>query len=214
MRVLLVDDEELALLFLEKMLNKIEGIEIAGKYTNADLAFEDMASLQIDLIFLDMKIGNVHGLNLAQKIISTYRDIEIVFVTAYPQFAVGAFEVNAIDYILKPIQKDRLQVAINKVAEKLELYKHRKQALNQEKSKLTVHKLHSFKLFDFERNIIKWRTRKVKELFTFLCWKKSRIIQLNRRRTAVALTYPLRILLVLLIYWNTNLTFLQQLAQK
>ena len=168
MRVLLIDDEEHALLFLEKMLNKIEGIEIVGKYTNADLAFEDVISLQVDLVFLDMEMGNVHGLDVAREIISKYRDIEIVFVTAYPQFAFGAFEVNAIDYILKPVQQDRLQVAINKVAEKLELYWYRKQALNQEKSKLTVHTLHSFKLFDFDDNVIKWRTRKVKELFIFL----------------------------------------------
>ena len=168
MKVMLIDDELFALDVLEKHLNKLEGIEIVGRYQNPRHAFSDLAKLDVEAIFLDMEMGEVHGIEFAEKIISVYSHIEIIFVTAHPQFALEAFEVNAIDYLLKPVSSKRLKKAIEKTQEKLALYKGRKNSSLQIDQSLFIYTLKSFRLHDSEQNIIKWRTKKVKELFVFL----------------------------------------------
>ncbi len=168
MKVMLIDDELFALDVLEKQLNKVEGIEIVGKYQNPELAFLDLAKLEVEVIFLDMEMGEVHGIEFAEKITAVYSNVEIIFVTAHPEFALEAFEVNAIDYLLKPVSINRLKKAILKTKEKLELYKGRKESPIQTEQSLSIYTMKSFRLLDSEQNIIKWRTKKVKELFVFL----------------------------------------------
>jgi len=168
MKVMLIDDELFALDVLEKQLNKVEGIEIVGKYQNPELAFLDLAKVEVEAIFLDMEMGEVHGIEFAEKITAVYSHIEIIFVTAHPEFALEAFEVNAIDYLLKPVRINRLIKAILKTKEKLELYKGSKESSIPTELPLSIYTMKSFRLLDSEQNVIKWRTKKVKELFVFL----------------------------------------------
>ncbi|MFJ8264133.1 response regulator [Rummeliibacillus sp. NPDC094406] len=168
MRVLLIDDEELSLEVMEIMLHKIPNIEIVGKYNNPIEALKDLDEVQVDVIFLDMEMPSMHGLEFAEKVMGKHSDIEVLFVTAYPQFALEAFEVNAIDYLLKPVSMMRLQKAINKIEEKLVLYQTREQLADQSKSILRGYFMVSFQLIDYQNNEVKWRTKKVKELFAFL----------------------------------------------
>lgn len=168
MRVLLVDDEELSLEVMEIMLNKLDGIEIIGKFTNPIIALEVIEKEQIDVIFLDMEMPGMHGLEIAEKIMEKHSRIEVLFVTAYPQFALEAFEVNAIDYILKPVSMKRLQKAIQKLEDKLILYKNSENLADSSKPVLQASFMGSFRLFDFQKNEVKWRTKKVKELFAYL----------------------------------------------
>ncbi|WP_144512801.1 response regulator [Bacillus sp. FJAT-22090] len=168
MRVLLVDDEEIALDVNEIRLNELEGVEVVGKYTNPYLALEQLEKVDVDVVFLDMEMGGVHGLELAEMITSQYSHLEILFVTAYPQYALEAFEVNAIDYLLKPLNKKRLKKAIEKTQKKLELYKESKNLIEENKLSFYAKTLGSFHLLDGQHNIVKWRTKKVKELFLFL----------------------------------------------
>lgn len=183
MRVLLIDDEELALDVLERMLSKIEGIEIVGKYADPQFAFQELARLQVEVIFLDMDMGEVHGIEFAERLMADYSHIEILFVTAYPQFALEAFEVNAIDYLLKPVSIERLKRAISKTRAKIDVYKVKKEPSMQTAQLLYAYTMNSFRFIDFQQNQVKWRTRKVKELFVFL-WHhrenpihKSRVIE-------------------------------------
>lgn len=171
MRVLLVDDEHLALDIIEVMLKKIDGIEIeiVGKFTNPEKVLAAIKSLKVDVVFLDMEMGPVHGLELAEDIMSRYSYIQIIFVTAHAQFALEAFEVNAIDYLLKPIRSERLVKAVKKAEERLPIYNDKN---HQEGTVVEtmpfVYAMGRFKLVEADKKIIKWRTRKVQELFVFL----------------------------------------------
>lgn len=170
MKVLLIDDEELSLEVMEIMLCKLNDIEIVGKYTNPITALEDLEKVQVDVVFLDMEMPGMHGLEFAEEIVEKYSHIEVLFVTAYPQFALEAFEVNAIDYLLKPVSMKRLQKAIKKIEEKLTLYQSREELVDADTSRQDLYAsfMSSFRLFDYQNDEVKWRTKKVKELFAYL----------------------------------------------
>lgn len=168
MKALLIDDEVLALDVLEIELNKLDDIEIVGKYQDPELAFNDLAKLEVEVIFMDMNMGEVHGIELAEKVKKAYSHIEVIFVTAHAEFALEAFEVNAIDYLLKPVNLNRLRKAVLKTTEKLALNKIRKDIAIQTTEDLYAYTMKSFRFLDSKGNVIKWRTRKVKELFVYL----------------------------------------------
>lgn len=168
MRVLLIDDEVLALNVLASMLTKLDDIVIVGKYTDPEVAYQELSSLQVDVILLDMDMGPIHGIGFAEKLLAEYSHLEIIFVTAHPQFALEAFNVNAIDYLLKPVNMPRLKKAMEKTKEKIDLYYEKKASLMRTNLKLYVYTMNGFRLLDFQNNEVKWRTRKVKELFVFL----------------------------------------------
>lgn len=168
MNVVIIDDEILALSYLEELLRKVDGINVVGKFTDPIIALKKIASLQVDVVFLDMEMGEMHGLEMAEKIMDTFHDIEIVFVTAYSNYALQAFEVNAIDYLMKPVRLDRLTKAIEKARQQINLYHYKNQYHLEANNHLKISSLGSFRLLNGKQSIIKWRTRKVQELFLFL----------------------------------------------
>lgn len=175
MNVILVDDEELALEVLERMLMKIEGIHICGKYTDAGQALKRLDNNDIDVVFLDLEMGGIHGLQFSEVLLSKNIATEIVFVTAYSQYAIEAFEFDAVDYLLKPVSADRLLKAVNKLQKRLEFRKMKgNRPLGQEES-ITIHSFGTLRVDTKEEEAlipIKWRTKKVKELFCYL-WQNS-----------------------------------------
>jgi len=172
MKILLIDDEEMSLDFNEIMLKELDGVEVVGKFTNPYFALERLEVMDADVIFLDMEMGAVNGLELAGIIRSKYSHIEIMFVTAHAQYALQAFEVNAVDYLLKPLNKKRLKRAIERMQEKLNLYKERKISVASKEVSFYMKTFGGFHILDNQQNIVKWRTKKVKELFLFL-WQHS-----------------------------------------
>lgn len=171
----MIDDEQLAIDVLEILLKEIKGIEIVGKYTDPQLALTDMPKLNADVVFIDMEMGELHGLELAEIIQSRYPNhLEIVFVTAYPQFALEAFEVNAIDYLLKPVIRERLEATVQKVARRLGDYQKSQSQVDPKQKNLFVQVMGSFHLIDTNGNAVKWRTRKVKELFVYLWHQQAK----------------------------------------
>ena len=171
-KVVLVDDEQLAVEMLEILLNRIEGIEIQGTYTNPEVAIKEAEQLEVDAVFLDMEMGPLHGLELAKVFKAKHPHIEIVFVTAHAQFAVGAFEVKAFDYLLKPVRQERLEKTIHQLREKSGVQTKLKMSGEPKRKLLSAKTMGSFRLFDTENNEVKWRTKKVKELFIYL-WHHS-----------------------------------------
>lgn len=111
MRVLLADDEPLALSRLEKLLSDIDDVEVVGLARDGEEAAALIRSLKPDLALLDIRMPKQSGLSLA-KAIETVQDVEVVFVTAYDHFAARAFEVDAVDYLLKPVEPARVAIAI------------------------------------------------------------------------------------------------------
>lgn len=113
LRVYSVDDELLALKRLNKLLATIEGVKIVGGATSPSAALEFLQTEEVDVLFLDIQMPGMNGFELLAKL---RRHPLIVFTTAYDQFALKAFEVNSIDYLLKPIEPEHLERALRKVA--------------------------------------------------------------------------------------------------
>jgi two-component system LytT family response regulator len=112
MRTLIIDDERLARKELNSLLADFTEIEIVGEAVNVDDAIEKIDQLHPELIFLDIQMPGKTGFELLE---SLDKAPKVIFTTAYDQFALKAFEVNALDYLLKPIDKDRLAKSINKL---------------------------------------------------------------------------------------------------
>ena len=108
---LIVDDEPTAREILENHLHKIDTVKIVGSCKNAVEAFNKINSECVDLIFLDINMPEISGLSFAKSI---NPNIKIIFTTAYREYAVDGFDLQAVDYLLKPISFDRLLQAINK----------------------------------------------------------------------------------------------------
>jgi len=113
LRVLLVDDEELALERLQAMMASLSEVEIVGCAGDGETAASLVDQLSPDIVFTDIRMPRQGGMALA-KTLQTRPGVEVVFVTAFDHFALEAFEVNAVDYLLKPVKPNRLAMAIEK----------------------------------------------------------------------------------------------------
>lgn len=114
MRAVIVDDEMLAREELKDLLTEFDDIELVGEFSNGVECLKGLPKCRADVLFLDIEMPMITGLELA-SMIDTASAPDIVFVTAYDQFAIEAFEKNAVDYILKPIQPERLQQSIERL---------------------------------------------------------------------------------------------------
>ena len=112
-RTLLVDDEPFATMALQEMLEDFPEIEVVGTCANAIEALDSIQSLKPDLIFLDINMPEISGLQLL-NLLDPNDNPKVIFVTAYDEYALEAFDANAIDYLLKPTEMSRLQRAIEK----------------------------------------------------------------------------------------------------
>jgi two-component system, LytTR family, response regulator len=115
MRAIIVDDERLARKELTNLLKDYNEIEIIAEAINADDAYEKINKLDPDLLFLDIQMPGKTGFDLLEMLDSVPN---VIFTTAYDEFALKAFEVNALDYLLKPIQPERLGESIGKLLKK------------------------------------------------------------------------------------------------
>jgi len=111
-RVLIVDDEELARSDLHALLSKIPAIEIVGEANNISSAIDAIEKLIPDVIFLDILFPRETGFDLLEKIET---NAKIIFVTAFDKYAIRAFEVNALDYLIKPVDPERLAITIERL---------------------------------------------------------------------------------------------------
>jgi two-component system LytT family response regulator len=112
MKALIIDDERLARKELMTLLEKHDGVEVVGEAANADEAEQRIAELKPDLLFLDINMPGRTGFELLEALDHTPH---VIFVTAYDEHALHAFQVNALDYLMKPIDPSRLEAAISKL---------------------------------------------------------------------------------------------------
>jgi two-component system, LytTR family, response regulator len=112
MRVLVVDDEPLARRELRRLLGAFPAVQVVGEASNIDEARVSIEKLSPDVVFLDIQMPGGTGFDLLAQLDRVPR---IVFTTAYDQYAVKAFDVNALDYLLKPIEPERLAMALQKI---------------------------------------------------------------------------------------------------
>lgn len=112
LRVYLVDDESLALKRLTRLLRETRRVEIVGATVNPVEALEFLSQHDVDAVFLDIQMPKMTGFELLQKL---PKEPTVVFTTAFDRFALDAFEVNSIDYLVKPIESERLEKALTKL---------------------------------------------------------------------------------------------------
>lgn len=115
MKALIIDDERLARVELRRLLAPFKEIKIVGEAINAEDALNKITELNPDIIFLDIQMPGKNGFQLLEELDSVPT---VVFTTAYDEYALKAFDYNALDYLLKPIEPKRLEEAIKKISEK------------------------------------------------------------------------------------------------
>jgi two-component system, LytTR family, response regulator LytT len=109
------DDEQLAREELCFQLGRIEGVEIVAQAADGLQALDEIARLEPDVAFLDVQMPGLTGFEVARRLLESGTDLAVVFVTAFDHRAVEAFEVNAVDYVLKPVEPSRLEQAVGRV---------------------------------------------------------------------------------------------------
>jgi len=115
LKAVVVDDERLAREELCFLLEQIDGLEVAGQAANGLEAVTLIQATSPDVVFLDVQIPGLTGFEVARRLLDRPIRPEIVFVTAFDQYAIDAFEVNAVDYLLKPVEASRLEQALERV---------------------------------------------------------------------------------------------------
>lgn len=184
-QAVLVDDERLALMKLEYMLKDLKEINIIGSFTDSTEAIQAVSNSIPDVIFLDIDMPEINGLQAAEMMQKVCPTADIVFVTAYNNYAVEAFELNALDYVLKPVRNDRLVKTIQRVENRL--------ALSPKIIKPAVEMtIRCFPSLRFEREgqpliNLRWRTSKAQELFAYLLHNRNRFVS---KDTLLDLLWP------------------------
>lgn len=167
MRAIVIDDERLARKELITLLNQLETVEVVGEAVNVDDAKEKIEQLQPDVIFLDIQMPEKTGFDLLEELDHVPH---VIFTTAYDEYALKAFQVNALDYLLKPVEPKRLEEAINRLIGKIEGFAKSQEAVSsQNQKKLTLEdqvfvkdgdrcwfvRLSNVRLFESDGNYIK-----------------------------------------------------------
>src|ERR1041385_8531595 len=112
LKALVGDDEQLARDELGYLLGQLGGIEVIAQAGNGVEALSTIERLQPDVVFLDVQMPGLTGFEVARRMVDQETASHIIFVTAYDQYAIEAFEVNAVDYLLKPVDPARLETAL------------------------------------------------------------------------------------------------------
>ncbi|RKN62067.1 LytR/AlgR family response regulator transcription factor [Paenibacillus ginsengarvi] len=130
LKALIVDDEPLARDELAYLLRRTGRVQIVGEADRLDTALRLLAELKPDVVFLDIQLAEESGMDMARKLSeqSPEKKVEIVFATAYDEYALQAFELNASDYVLKPFEESRIKRSVDKVARLIELRESREAA--------------------------------------------------------------------------------------
>lgn len=115
LRCLLLDDELPGLAYLKMLCEQFPEVEVVKAFNSPEIFLQEIDSLDFDACILDIEMGDMNGLQVANIL----KDKAIIFVTAYKEYAVEAFNLNAVDYVCKPLQRDRLKQAIDKAIERL-----------------------------------------------------------------------------------------------
>ncbi len=129
-RTVVVDDEQLAREELCFLLGQIGDIDVVAQATNGIEALRVIEDAGPDLVMLDVQMPGLTGFEVARRLLASGGDAHVVFVTAYDQYAIEAFEVNAVDYVLKPIEPARLATTVERVRKRLHADRPAGRAIN------------------------------------------------------------------------------------
>ncbi|RAW15075.1 hypothetical protein DC345_13570 [Paenibacillus taichungensis] len=182
MQAYLVDDEPHALNMLEMFLTRTGKVHVAGRAANGFDALVALRNIHPDIWFLDIEMPGMSGLELAANIHEVEPDAMIVFTTAYDQYAVAAFEHEALDYLLKPIEMERLSRTIERLTKEKNRPTDHVVVKTDNMDKLFVQLLGTFRVAITNGKTMMWRTAKEKELFAYLLLNNPATSAVHRDR--------------------------------
>lgn len=158
-KIAAVDDELHVLERFERMVAEIKELELCGLFESGEQLLDYLSREAIDVVFLDIEMPGVNGLMLTDLILDLNENIDIIFVTAYNKYAVEAFELQALDYILKPLTQERLEKTVGRLFKKRGTVNHI--------GKPFIQCLGDFEVF-VNGKVLIWKNSKAKEVLAFL----------------------------------------------
>ncbi|MEA5011187.1 MAG: response regulator [Angelakisella sp.] len=165
LNAIIIDDEKPSIKLNKLLLEKTGEIRVVGTSLSALQALSMVQSLKPDVVFLDIEMPEMSGLELAEKILETNNDIEIVFVTAYEKYALEAFRVNAIHYILKPLSPESILQTVTR----LKKIRPLQDSVNQLSHQGRIYCFGKLLVYGVGYGTaVRWRTSKAEELFAFM----------------------------------------------
>lgn len=176
MRVVCIDDEQLSLKYVQRQLSKIHNVDVLATFTNPFEGKQFVIEQNVDVALLDIQMPQINGIELAEQLLEKKPNLIIVFVTAYSSFAVEAFQLNAIDYLVKPIKLERLQVTMKRIEKTMAS----KEQEVKEPSNMLKLKVVPFLAFEVEEEVFKplrWKTAKSQELFLYLLQNSGVLVE-------------------------------------
>jgi two-component system, LytTR family, response regulator len=163
MNILIVDDEIDTLNEIEFYVKRYTHSNNIVTCTNPLQALEEAEKFQFDASLLDIEMPGMNGLELAEQLLNISPNMKVAFITAYNSYATEAFDVNAIDYVLKPIREERLMRALDRLVDN----KKDKIAQKEDRPKLYIHTFGKF-IIKIGEDVLKWNRKKSSELFAYL----------------------------------------------
>lgn len=163
-KAIVVDDEWYNAVEIVDLINNTKFMKVVKQFENGIEALEEIDKISPQVAFIDIQMPEIDGITLAEKLIEKKPNMIIVFITAWDQYAVQAFEVNALDYIMKPINVERFNKMVQKIRSKAELMQEMKM------SKYAQLKIQCFGRLDvsIDGEKVIWQRTKAEELFAFL----------------------------------------------
>lgn len=185
-RVMIVEDEAHILKYMEMKLSACPDFLVIGGFSMPEEALEAFDTLLPEVVFLDIEMPRMDGITLARRLLEKKETLRIVFTTAYGQYALNAFEVEAIDYLMKPVTKEDIQRVLKR------LKKGMPQILPPSSTGVSVARLPvrcfgTFDVRDRQNRLIKWPTRKTEELFAYFAAHQGQYIS---KWTLIDLFWP------------------------
>lgn len=165
LRVILVDDEKPALDLMERMLSKRTDVEVVGMFLKPAEVLLSIETLKPDVVYLDIDMPGMNGVELAMQIAEKDDQVAFVFVTAHERFALDAFSVHVLDYILKPIVEEMLERSLGRVYKLKRLGKGKPEIAGPS---IAIKMLGGFEVKSGNQIPIRWLTAKAEELFAYL----------------------------------------------
>ncbi|MEQ6391022.1 response regulator [Bacillaceae bacterium S4-13-58] len=175
MKLLMIDDERMAIEHLKTILEKSQQVELndVATFVSPSDALQWAKKEQADVAFVDIEMPEMNGLVLAEKLKIMQPHLEIIFVTAFQEYAVEAFEQYALDYLLKPVRRERMLTTLNRINTRLE----EKNSMAKSRETVSIHLLGNLTIQKGDQDIdFKWRSGRVKELFALLLHSRQKPI--------------------------------------
>lgn len=167
-KAMIIDDEWYTLQDIKEMAEATGFIEVCGTYENPLEALKAYEKILPEVIFVDIDMPEINGLTLVENLLEKTPSLQVVFITAYNQYAVEAFEINALDYIMKPISTQRFSKMADRLKKTIDLP-------NNKEFQLNIQCFGNFEM-KIDEVLVKWQRAKAEELFIYLLINHNRKI--------------------------------------